>query len=104
MHIKYSALNWFVKLNLHTVDATIDMSYEDIDSLLDMMSEIYSAIAYKLWRGTYDLEKCNLLLDEKLSIWIKELQHHKDSTVWLYATDRPDLIPDEIKSYFFKIK
>ena len=25
---------------------------------------------------------------------IKELQHHKDTTIGLYATDRPDLIVD----------
>ena len=31
------------------------------------------------------------------------LMHHKDTTVGLYATDRPDLIPDELKSLFFQL-
>lgn len=33
----------------------------------------------------------------------KKLEHHKDTTVGLYATDRPDLIPTELKSLFFCI-
>jgi len=32
------------------------------------------------------------------------LLHHKDTTVGLWATDRPDLIPDEIKNVFFQIE
>ena len=32
-----------------------------------------------------------------------KLEHHKSTTVGLYATDRPDLIPDDIKHLFFKI-
>jgi hypothetical protein len=35
---------------------------------------------------------------------VKELQHHKDTTVGLWATDRPDLIPEDIKHLFFQIK
>jgi len=38
------------------------------------------------------------MLDE----WKKDLQHHKDTTVGLWATDRPDLIIDE-KKIMFKI-
>ena len=35
----------------------------------------------------------------------KKLQHHKDATVGLWATDRLDIIPDELKEkYFFKIE
>lgn len=35
----------------------------------------------------------------------KNLQHHKDTTVGLWATDRPDLIPQELKEkLFFQIK
>jgi len=34
----------------------------------------------------------------------KSLQHHKDTTVGLWATDRPDMIPDDLKEkYFFQI-
>jgi len=35
----------------------------------------------------------------------KDLQHHKDTTLGLWATDRPDLIPKELKEkIFFQIK
>ena len=34
---------------------------------------------------------------------IKELEHYKDTTVGLWATDRPDLIPKEIKDLFFEV-
>jgi hypothetical protein len=33
----------------------------------------------------------------------KKLEHHKDTTVGLWATDRPDLIPKEIKELLFEI-
>lgn len=36
----------------------------------------------------------------KLEEWKKELQHHKDTTVGLWCTDRPDLIIDEKKIMF----
>tara|TARA_R110000803_G_scaffold16034_1_gene44137 strand:+ start:451 stop:804 length:354 start_codon:yes stop_codon:yes gene_type:complete len=32
-----------------------------------------------------------------------KLEHHKDNTVGLYATDRPDLIPKELKNLFFEL-
>jgi hypothetical protein len=32
-----------------------------------------------------------------------ELIHHKDTTCGLWATDRPDLIPSDIKELFFQI-
>lgn len=35
---------------------------------------------------------------------IKELEYHRTTTVGLWATDRPDLIPDNIKDLFFEIK
>ena len=35
---------------------------------------------------------------------IKELLHYKNSTVGLWTTDRPDLIPENIKEMFFQLK
>lgn len=40
---------------------------------------------------------------EKAEAKIKELQHYKDTTIGLYATDRPDLIKDE-KGLLFQLK
>lgn len=34
---------------------------------------------------------------------LKKLKHHKDTTVGLWATDKPEQIPEEIKHLFFEI-
>ncbi len=34
---------------------------------------------------------------------IKKLEHHEATTVGLWATDKPEIIPDDIKDYFFRI-
>jgi hypothetical protein len=34
---------------------------------------------------------------------IQKLQHHKDSTVGLWCTDKPDAIPEDKKHLFFRI-
>lgn len=103
MRIEQSASNYLV-LKLHTEDVTVDMSSESAESLLDMISKLYAAVAYKLWDSYYDWDKANEAIDDILWLGIKKLQHHLDSTVWLWATDRPDLIPDDLKDYFFRIK
>lgn len=41
---------------------------------------------------------------EKESDYIRDLQYHKDTTSGLWATDRLDLIPENIKDLFFQIK
>jgi len=33
----------------------------------------------------------------------KQLEHHKDTTVGLWATDKPELIPEAVKDMFFEI-
>ena len=33
-----------------------------------------------------------------------KLEHHRDTTIGLWATDLPDKIPEDIKQYFFEIK
>ncbi len=42
-------------------------------------------------------------LAEIMDQYAKELQHHHDTTVGLWATDRPDLISDP-KKLMFEIK
>lgn len=46
--------------------------------------------------GTFDLNGMASILDD----YAKTLQHHKDETVGLWATDRPDLIDDPKKVMF----
>lgn len=47
---------------------------------------------------SYQVEKVSDLKSQNL-----KLEHHKATTVGLWATDRPDLIPQEIKKLFFQI-
>ncbi len=51
-------------------------------------------------RGTYSyqVEKMSDLKSQKI-----KLEHHKDTTVGLWATDKPNGIPKEIKELFFEI-
>jgi hypothetical protein len=49
--------------------------------------------------GMFDLNGLASTLQE----YAKDLQHHKDTTVGLWATDRPDLI-DDPKKLLFEIK
>lgn len=55
----------------------------------------------------YDTEKDDYQLEWTFvpypSERVKELEHHRDTTVGLWATDRPDLI-DDPKKLLFEIK
>ena len=62
---------------------------EKDNSFLDGFKESESDEMYKLLMSLPDV--------------IKDLQHHKDTTIGLWATDRPDLIEDP-KSVLFEIK
>jgi len=49
-------------------------------------------------RGAFDFNGIASILND----YAKELQHHKDTTVGLWATDKPNLISDP-KKVLFKI-
>lgn len=53
---------------------------------------------YIAGKYAYEVEKQSEMKERN-----NKLEHHKDTTVGLYATDRPDLIPEELKSLFFEI-
>ena len=76
-------------LSLHTTTAYIKGSCgELVDSFMAIDSDSFSKISEEIYKK-----------------YIKNLQHNKDTTVGLWATDRPDMIPYELKEkYFFKIE
>lgn len=41
---------------------------------------------------------------DPIEVRLSKLEHHKDSTVGLWATDKPENIPAEMKDLFFEIK
>ena len=47
---------------------------------------------------SYIIEKQSEIKEQNI-----KLMHRKDTTVGLWATDRPDLIPENIKDLFFQI-
>lgn len=51
------------------------------------------------WHSTSDLQKDSVAEDIYDEI-IKDLEHHRDTTVGLWATDRPDLIYDFNETLF----
>jgi hypothetical protein len=53
---------------------------------------------YIVGKYSYEVEKQSEMKEQNI-----KLMHHKDTTVGLWATDRPDLIPESIKDLFFKI-
>jgi len=53
---------------------------------------------YIAGKYAYEVETRSEMNERNIS-----LEHHKDTTVGLYATDRPDLIPEKLKSLFFQI-
>jgi hypothetical protein len=50
-----------------------------------------------------EVEKFNAKMAE-LEAEMLNLSNHRDSTVGLYAMDKPDLIPEDLKHWFFTIK
>jgi hypothetical protein len=53
---------------------------------------------YICGKYSYIVEKQSEMKEQNI-----KLMHHKDTTVGLWATDRPDLIPESIKDLFFQI-
>lgn len=53
---------------------------------------------YICGKYSYIIEKQSEMKEQNI-----KLMHHKDTTVGLWATDRPDLIPESIKDLFFPI-
>jgi hypothetical protein len=53
---------------------------------------------YIVGKYNYVIEKQSELKEQN-----KKLLHYKDTTMGLWATDRPDLIPESIKDLFFQI-
>ena len=53
---------------------------------------------YICGKYSYIVEKQSEMKEQNI-----KLMHHKDTTVGLWATDRPDLIPGNIRDLFFQI-
>jgi len=75
-------------------------TYFDVpDELAEEMvaAESTGAFLNRRIKGNYRYAQTNSFPD------VKTLLHHKDTTVGLWATDKPDAIPEERKDDFFRI-
>ena len=54
-------------------------------------------------RMSYELYERALTVMGKASVEMERLRHHEATTVGLWATDKPKLIPENVKHLFFEI-
>lgn len=88
-------LNLIILLCLLCTRGVIDFGFLTIPANYDIGVTVLTPVFAILWK----IESVkNLIVDNK------RLVHHKDCTVGLWAMDRPELIPDDIKHLFFEIK
>ena len=95
---------------LYTLLATFKITIMKLYEIIDVHQEPYfrkMRVESGFMYNFYDVEK-----DEYKKEWsfvpdaserVKNLEHHKTTTVGLWATDRPDLI-DDPKKLLFEIK
>ena len=79
------------------------VAYQNVpEGVAEGMAQAPSAGSYQrlyiVGKYSYVVEKQSELKEQN-----KKLLHHKDTTVGLWATDRPDLIPEIVKDLFFQI-
>jgi hypothetical protein len=88
---------------LHFFDGSV-VAYLDIpEGIYAGVCEAKSAGSYlRLYvYGKYSYRK---IKESDIEHKVKALEHHKTLTVGLWATDRSDLIPEELKEVFFQIE
>ena len=79
------------------------VAYQNVpEGVAEGMAQAPSAGSYQrlyiVGKYSYVVEKQSELKEQNA-----KLLHHKDTTVGLWATDRPDLIPESLKDLFFQI-
>lgn len=96
-------LNWSNEtLRIHFTSGQI-VAYQNVaEGIAVGMAQAPSPGSYQrlyiCGKYSYIVEKQSELKDQNT-----KLLHHKDTTVGLWATDRPDLIPESVKDLFFQI-
>lgn len=46
---------------------------------------------------------CQMCVDNQITKLLKDLTHFRDSSIGLWCTDKPELIPDNVKHLFFRL-
>ncbi len=65
---------------------------------------VESGFMYNFWNNTTHEYNEDWIFVSDSNDYVKALEHHEATTVGLWATDRPDLIPEDVKELFFEIK
>lgn len=89
-------------LSLYFTDGSITEFYNVPEGIFAGLCTAQSAGSYlRLYVcGAFSYKKVK---EANIEQRVKELEYHKNLTVGLWATDRPDLIPEHLKDVFFQI-
>lgn len=72
----------------------------------DMLKQLQSYFRETTWQWEFYEWIIPLVKEEEQKSYnnYNELQHFKDSSLWLWCTDKPEAIPEDKKHLFFQLK
>lgn len=97
------------KISWENKTLRIYLTTGQIQAYKEVPEGIYAALCETAYVGSflrlYVHKEYKYTIEKESDLYakLKRLEHHKDTTVGLWATDKPELIPQEIKDLFFKI-
>lgn len=94
------------KLRVYFTDGKI-VEYKNIPESIAISMVTANSAGLYLNRYVRDVFTYEIIKTSNINSQIKDIDklvHHKDITVGLWATDKPELIPTEIQHVFFQIK
>jgi len=65
---------------------------------MDLFQEIFNETR------VYFNETCQMCCDKTMTQFFKDLLHYRASSVGLWCTDKPEIIPENIRHLFFELK
>jgi hypothetical protein len=113
--IEYLENTYYVKEILDWEDIKKNILEKEKEQIIDAWDKIGSTIVPRYfleenitgeeyYNQTYNQDRITINETKKHIEEIGKLMYYKNTTTGLWATDRLDLVPDEIKHLFFKLK
>lgn len=89
-----------------SIDGTYFLEKEKEQIMRDFKNgyKSHPVMCEEYYNQTYNQDRVTINETKRSIEEIGKLIYYKDTTIGLWATDRLDLIPDEIKHLFFKLK
>lgn len=98
-----------IKITWSNKELDIYFTSGEVNKYLDVPEGIAVGITTAPSAGSYirfyvsNQYLCRKIKEADINEKIKKLQHHMDSTVGLWATDKPEFIPKDHEDMFFQI-